>query len=79
MLGLAEELQRTLGDSMSTASIAERLNRRLDFVVRHAPTLFARAWQAEGIKGSHTDAARALAANLAQAPSPAMTREPDKR
>jgi hypothetical protein len=79
MLGLAEELQRTLSDSMSTASIAERLNRRLDFVVSHAPALFARVWQAEGIKGSHTDAARALEANLAQVSSPAMTREPDKR
>ncbi|MGE5242853.1 MAG: hypothetical protein ACM3SQ_01315 [Betaproteobacteria bacterium] len=64
MLGVAEQLQRTLGDSMSTAAIAERLNRRLGFMQAHAPSLFMRVWQAEGVEERNVDAARALEAYL---------------
>lgn len=75
MLGVAEQLQRTLGDSMSTASIAERLNRRLGFMVTHAPSLFARVWRAERGEESHVDAARVLEAYIGDVAS-AAAREP---
>jgi hypothetical protein len=71
MLGLAEQLQRTLGDSMSTAAIAERLNRRLGFMLTHARSLFMRVWQTDRVEETHVDAARALEEHLRHAPSPA--------
>jgi hypothetical protein len=69
MRGLAQQLQRALGNSMSTASIAERLNRRLEFMLTHAPSVFVRVWQSEHVSESLDDAARALEAYLGQEPT----------
>jgi hypothetical protein len=62
MAGLGDELQRSLRDSMSTASIAERINRQLRFMQMYAPEVFTQVWQAERGGESHAVAARALEA-----------------